>query len=940
MANVIQRSFAGGEITPSLYARVDQVKYATGVRTSKNMMVQRHGGLTNRAGTDYVTPTKAPTSVMRMLPFIYSTALETQNYILEFGDRYLRFVQLGAQVISGGVPYEIVSPYVAADLARVKYAQSADVMTLTHPNYPIYELRRYGHTNWTLVPQTVGPDVASPGNLALAGGGVGARRYYAVTSIDATTGEESLPTVVSAVDRIAASATPTVVTWDLVPNASDYNIYRSSDGVTYGYLGPFGGSTTQKTKNVWVTQAQTVVDVTGDGAWHAAGGQARMDVLAVATDKPPNGEFTVHGKFDAYGAGPTAVYAQGRVRAYYKRSTDAVRVDAGVIYQAQDVIGSPPFSGIVTVPDNGYTTLQIDLVPEVQALSPTGGDPAYSFTCSIDFNTAGSDYISWGIVGGTVSFSDNDITPDLLHRPPSQESLFNSVNKYPAAVGRFQQRLLVASTIALPEKAWASRIGNYHNFSRSFPLQDDDSFAFTLAGNEVNEVRHLLGLSKLLMFTSSGVWILAGNQDGTLTPTALNPVEVSATGASHLRPIKVLNTALFVQARGTIVRDIMQDVVEGYKGRDLTIFSTHLFDDYTLTDWAYQEIPHSIVWAVRSDGTMLGLTYIREQEIAGWHRHDTDGIIEQVAVIPESNEDKVYLVVRRTINGVLTRYIERLASRSFLDIKDAHFLDCAIGYDGENFDPNKTMTLSTGGGWTYADLITITSNTPATFVANDVGNEYVFTAADGTEIRLTLENFTDGQHMTGHVNLDVPVELRNVATMVWKKAVDELSGIDHLEGKSVGVFAEGLVIGNPYRSDLPPFTVTAGKITLPKPRYKILVGLPYISDIQTLDIDTAAATTLKDRRSLINKVLIKVERSRGVWVGSREPVTSVTDGLVERLPRDFFDDFSLPALVTDDIEVQIESTWNTNGRVFVRQLDPLPLTVLSIAPSGYLTPTG
>lgn len=942
MANVIQRSFTGGEITPSLYARVDQVKYQTGLHTCRNFMVQRHGGAANRPGTDYVVTEKLPSTPLRILPFIYSTSLETQNYLLQFGDRYLRFVQLGGQVMLGLVPYEIVSPYAAADIARLKYVQSADVMTITHPNYPIYELRRYGHTNWTLTIQTVGPDIHGPTGLLLTGGIVGPLIYYAVTAISETTGEESLASVTSLVDRVPDTATPTVVTWDLVTGASDYNIYRSTDGITYGYVGPFGGSTTEKTNDVWVTDVQSAVIVGSAGVWTPAAGQVRMNVLAVVGDKPYNGQFTVHGKFAAYGAGPTAVFADGRVRAYYKRNTDGARVDAGIIYTGSDVFPAVAFTALVTVPDDGYTTLQIDLVPEVLDDGAAGGDPAYQYTCSLDFTVVGTDYISWARGStGTLSFKDDDILPDLLHRPPTQAPLFNGLNKWPAVVGRFQQRLLLASTLELPEKVWGSRIGNYHNFSKSFPLADDDSFAFTLAGEEVNEVRHLIGLSKLLMFTSGGVWSMNGNDSGTLTPTAINPVQVSATGSSHLRPIKVLNTALFVQARGTIVRDILEDVVEGYKGRDLTLFATHLFDPYTIESWAFQEIPHSIIWVARSDGSLLGLTYIREHEIVGWHRHDTDGVIEQVCVIPESNEDKLYLVVRRTINGMLVRYIERMASRAMLDIYDAHFLDCALAYDGENFDPAKTMTLTTGGGWTYGDLLTITANTPGSFIANDAGNVIVLVAADGREVRFLLENWTDGQHMTGHVDVDaVPVDLRATATMNWMKAVDQVAGLGHLEGKAVGIFAEGLVIGNPYRDELQPFVVTAGSVTLPRAYWKILVGLPYLSDLQTLDLDTASASTVKDKRSLVNKVTVMIESSRGLWAGMREPVTDAKDGLQELLSRDLEDDYNLPALLTETVDITIESTWNNNGRVFIRQLDPLPLAVLSIAPSGYLTTGG
>ena len=98
----------------------------------------------------------------------------------------------------------------------------------------------------------------------------------------------------------------------------------------------------------------------------------------------------------------------------------------------------------------------------------------------------------------------------------------------------------------------------------------------------------------------------------------------------------------------------------GYRGNDLTIFASHLFDLFTLSDWDYQQVPNSIVWIVRNDGQVLGLTYIPEQQILGWHHHDFgDDLAENVATIPEGNEDLPYFVVNRTINGTTKRYIER-----------------------------------------------------------------------------------------------------------------------------------------------------------------------------------------------------------------------------------------------------------------------------------------
>ena len=149
---------------------------------------------------------------------------------------------------------------------------------------------------------------------------------------------------------------------------------------------------------------------------------------------------------------------------------------------------------------------------------------------------------------------------------------------------------------------------------------------------------------------------------------------------------------LFVQARGSIVRDFAFDfLVNGYRGSDLTIFSSHLVEGYTIADWAYAQTPNSIVWMARSDGTLLGLTYIKEQQILGWHRHDFAGAVENVCVVPEGNEDVLYLVINRTIDGDTVRYIERMNTRTISPtesfagtpgIVDFLGMDCALIYDG------------------------------------------------------------------------------------------------------------------------------------------------------------------------------------------------------------------------------------------------------------------
>jgi hypothetical protein len=545
----------------------------------------------------------------------------------------------------------------------------------------------------------------------------------------------------------------------------------------------------------------------------------------------------------------------------------------------------------------------------------------------------------YGFIGiaGSTSFVDNGITADTAEAPPTARNPFNATGDYPSAVTYYQQRLGFANTDNDTEKVWFSRSANFKNFTVSSPLQDDDAVTFTVVGRQVNEVRHMLDLGKLLILTSGGEWIAEGDEAGVLKPTAINARQQSYNGSSTLPPLVVGNNALYVQARGTIVRDLGYDLEsDGYRGNDLTIFAAHLFDGYTISNWAFAQIPHSIIWAARSDGTLIGMTYVREHQLWAWHRHDFDGLVENVCVVPEGTEDVLYMVIKRTIDGATKRYVERMASRRFDDVIDSIFLDSSLSYDGRNTDAAHTMTLSGGTTWVYTETLTLTSSA-SYFASTDVGNQIHLTGDDGTIIRCTITGYTSPTVVSVTPNITVPVAMRSAAISDWAKAVDEITGLWHLEGKSVSVFADRFVVASPNNSAYELITVSDGSITLDKPYTVIHAGLPVTADLQTLNIDTADGETLSDKRKLITTVNIFVESSRGIWAGAVPPTDDSVDpieGLVELKLRnqEGYDD--PVALKTEVVDVKIQAEWNSNGRVFIRQIDPIPLSVLAVIPAG------
>jgi hypothetical protein len=987
MANARQLNFSGGELAPSLYGRVDQVKYATGLRTCRNFMIQRHGGVQNRPGTQFIAEVKTSSSPVRLMKFVFN---DDQTYVLEVGDQYIRFFRNRARITVSGVAawatatayselgtvrsnggvnyvllaahtsaagnepgvgsswqtywyaltstiYELPSPYAAADVMALQYVQDADVVTIVHPSYPPHELTRYDHARWTLLPITFGPQIAAPTGLALSGGNAGAIHYWKVTAIDADTLEESLAGTVSATNRVPSSGTPTVVTWTPVANAVESRIYRSTDGATYGLVGTVGGTGVTATDTAWTDNTEAAA-TSSTGAWIAAAGQCRNPLVLTPT-KAVDGRYLVYGRITLAVAGGTTSYAIGRVRGYYQRNTDAARVDAGIITPSNFRVftsgtnGPVAFVGTITVPDDGYTGLTIDLVPEVFLADVLSGVPNASMTC--DVTTAPNDRIDW--TSSVGSFSDAAGDADFTQEPPRQLPLFDSEDNYPSAVSYYQQRQAFAGTDTKPQTSWLSRIGSFKSFVTSTPLQDDDAISFTLVGRKVSRIHHLLDVfGRLVIGTSSGAYTVGGDEAGILTPSAINPQQRSYHGIHEtMPPLIVGTTVLYVQERGSIVRDLFREAAEDYTGNDLTIFSAHLFEGHELLDWDYQENPHSILWIVRDDGVLLGLTYLREQAIWGWHRHDTEGLFENVCVVPEGTEDAVYLCVNRTINGATKRYIEAFASRVISeDTQDEmFFVDSGLTYDGWNAGA-ATMQLSGGTNWTTAEHLTL-GVSDGSFVVGDIGKSFLLEDPDtGERVTFLADVFLSADELEGFTNKTVPTELRNAPVTTWARMASTVTGLSHLNGETVSVLGDGFVEASALRPDYDEITVAGGSITLARPYAMIHVGLPYIADLETLDI-----TDPPHNKKNVTAIAGYFEKTRGIFMG-RQPPTDDEDDPLERLiefKRSVSSDIEFPDnLVTELRKLNIQATqYDFHGRVFLRQIDPLPATVLSLEPTGF-----
>lgn len=823
--SLIQPSFAGGEVSPSLYGRVDLEKYQTSLRRCRNFIVRQYGGVENRPGTRYVAPAKFPDRKCRLIPFQFNTE---QTYVLEVGDHYFRVFMDGAQVVyssgaSAGQPVDVATPWAAGDIDLLKYTQSADVMTVCHPNYPPMEIQRYAHDDWrTAVVVTVsGP--------------------FANVNID-----EAI--------TVYASATSGTVT--LTASAS---IFKSWHVGSLFYMEQKNVDTVGR----WVTGEAVSLD---NICRYQENYYRCVDVGERSHTGPVAPSHTTGDSWDGWAVA----------------GSDAYGVKWRYLHSGRGICRITAVSG------DGLTA-----------------------TADVVIRKDGEIELPGQVVG------ESSATYKWAHYA------WNNDAGYPGTVVYFQQRLMFAGSRSQPQTIWTSRSGDYKDFGTSNPTVDDDAITYTYAGRQLNQIRHLIDVGSLVALTSGGEYKVNGNQQGTLTPSAFQFSSQGQNGASHVQPIAISNVALFIQQKGGAVRDLAYSFdVDGFQGSDLTILANHFFTGFQITDWAFSITPMSIVWCVRNDGALLGLTYLRDQQVAAWHLHPGTGRYESLCSIAEDTEDALYCVVERTINGQQRRYIERMQTRLYTDMDDAFFVDCGLTYDGRNGDASKTMTLTGGSGnWPYDEEITLSVSGVSYFTAGDVGSEIhmpYFEDDENKVLKLLIRSVVSGNQATVTSNRDVPEQFRGVAVSNWSMARMTFAGLDHLEGQAVSILSDANVE--------PQKVVTGGSITLEKAGAVVHAGLPIAAVIETLDVNLNGNETLLDKKKLFTNASLLVNESRGVF--------AATPGceFYEYAQRDdeFYDEPVDPK--TGTIELQLDANWGKNGRLIVEQNDPLPMTILAVIP--------
>lgn len=864
--NVIQTSFSAGELAPNMFARVDFAKYKAGCARMRNFFVDYRSGASTRPGTEYIRPAKFGAQKIRLVKFQQSVSV---TYVLEFGQGYIRFISNGASVVEA--PFAITN-ITKGPLTQVFgnhnfgnhdliFVSGVAGMPEVNNRYFMAESVIPGVSYYLFDPYTDTP-IDSSSWVGTYGGGGFTQRVYTVTT---PYQEHELPLL------------------KFSQNASVMNITHIAH--------PPATLTLISATN-WVL-AQIVVGASIPGP-----------TIQTITPTPNN-------------IGPVAYkYIATAIDGNNQESTTG---NPGIYTGAPDLRVSQ---------NTNYVTW--NAIPGAAGYNLYASSPTYALG-SITFDQGGVGLIA-NLPAGVLAFSDSNVSPDFAQTPPIHDDPFIITGIYPGVSSYFQQRLCYANAGGqYVSTFWMSKVGAPYNFDYSNPSQANDAISGALVSLEVNEIKSLIPMpTGLVMLTTHGAWQVNGGQGGIATQGGpITPITATASpqayiGANDVPPIVINYDIIFVQQKGSIIRDLTFNIYANiYTGNDISILSSHLFYDHQILEWSFAEEPFKIIWAVREDGILLSLTLVKEQDMYGWARHDTQGNFTSVASVIEGDLDATYVAVQRPTNvaGGNRLMIERIANRQFpTGAEDAWSVDSGVATVSRM--PNAILIIGIFVG--NPDLVPIATSA-SVFTA---GMEGWIIRVGGGILKLTL--IVDANNAQAQVLQPIKDIFPNDPKKRYKDApagtwsldppITKVFGLDHLEGQAVAVLADGGVVNG--------LIVQGGSITLPAPATKVVVGLAFQAQLQTMPLDLGnEINTAQGKRKKISALTVRVKDSRGVKAGRTfETVTPIKE-----LNRTTMMGFPIP-LITADERIVMDPLWDVPGQICLQVDDPLPSTILGVIP--------
>lgn len=642
--------------------------------------------------------------------------------------------------------YTVVSPYAAVDLPYLKFTQSADTMSLccvnqaTLTEYPPYELTRVGNTNWVFSLVTFGASISPPTRVSSAAQSSATHSTwysYVVTATDSVTGDESIASLATNVQNndISVNAGSNTITWSPVAGAAYYSVYRATPsynvpvpiGQLYGFIGQSYG--------VQLVDTNIEADLTRTPPLHQDP-FARNEIVSVTITSGGTGltQDTIFyavttGTGTGFAGAPVinsgslvafivtnggSGYLNSDTIAFSTRATGTYTFTGNPVAAQNIVLNGVTWTFVAGTPSGNQTKIQATAEQTVAQLSL---DLNASGNASINVASYSSNalvltitYIAGGVGGnaytlaaGTYggSVSGATLAGGASAVATGTLTIGPSSGTYPSVVAYYQQRRVYASTLNRPNTYFFSQPGSFKNMDFSTPSVDDDAIVGNPWAQQVNGIQFMTPMTTgLITLTGNGAWLVNGGNNSAITPSSQTAQAQAYNGSSPTIPPLVINyNMLYVQSKGSIVRDLSFNfLVNVFTGDDKTLLSDHLFNFHQLKQWAYSEEPYKLVWAVRDDGILLSLTYLKEQEIYGWARHDTNGIVVGVCSITEPPVDAVYTIVKRFIPGEnqYKYYSERMDDRNWETVEDCFCVDAGLSYPMTY--PNATLIPAAADG--------------------------------------------------------------------------------------------------------------------------------------------------------------------------------------------------------------------------------------------------
>lgn len=652
------------------------------------------------------------------------TAYYVGNLVIESGNDYRCIVNhtsaatIAADIASGyweacspatgevDLALEIPSPYKAADLPGIKWCGSADVLYLWHPSYAPRKLSRSSDTAWTLStinfrPGAIDEQGIKPATTLTLADVTGSSVVFTAGAAAFQSGDIGR-LITAGVGRasIISFTSTTVVTCEILDDFSSVGPHASGAWTLCG--SPIGTITPSAKEPVG-----GVITLTGSGVGFAgAGGESKTNLLdhaAVSDDWIASGS----GTDEYYLVNTAAFYSADEPDRLYENAVQMVKSTVRTLGIAQWAWGDNDALGYNTI----YVRLSDGTDPDLKSTVVAPDDDYLQRgdllgTCDLWRASDVGKYVEIhsGLVKITVYTSPTVVSGEIIKVLTAvtataawkvKSEIWNATNGYPRCATFYEDRLCCAGSTAYPETVWGSVTGDYENFT---PGSDDsDSISFTIGGKEVSAIRWIEPDEYMLVGADNKISRIGPDSAGeVLTPTNVNAKPQSYDGGADISPVTSGNSVLYVMktgyddTKGLKIGELTWSwEKERYVTPDMSLLANHITKG-GISGIVWAKEPNSILWCVRSDGEPEAMTYLREQDVVGWHSHPTDGVVESLCTVPGDGYDQVWAIIKRTIGGSDVRYIELMAplfddeAATYTTNKglNAFFVDCGITYNG------------------------------------------------------------------------------------------------------------------------------------------------------------------------------------------------------------------------------------------------------------------